>query len=263
MELDGVLAALAAGAAHALGDGLLGLYLVGSHALGDADEHSDVDFLAVTADRATPGERAALEGLHARFPDLPGRFAQHLEGSYASAADLRSPMTVGRAWPYVDNGSRELALSDHDNTLHARWVLRSHGVPIVGPSASTFVAPIDEGALRAEMIGVARARAEDIEEHPENLDNGWYQPHLVVTLCRALYTSYTGEVTSKAAAAQWSLGVVAAEHREVIRRALADRPDPWARVHRSADPALAAPTRAFVWEAHRMIGAEALRLREE
>lgn len=262
MELDAVLAALTDGAAHALGDGLLGLYLVGSHALGAADEHSDVDFLAVTADRVTPGEQAALEGLHARLPDLPGRFAHHLEGSYAPAADLRSPMTVGRAWPYVDNGSRSLELSDHDNTLHARWVLRSHGVAIVGPPASTYVSPIATGALRAEMIGVSRARAEDVEEHPEHLANGWYQPYLVLTLCRALYTSYTGEVASKAAAALWSLGVVGHEHHKVIRRAIADRPDPWARVHQTADPALAAPTRAFAWEVHRMVGAEVLRLRE-
>lgn len=262
MDLEAVMAQLADGARAALGDDLLGLYLVGSHALGAADEHSDVDFLAITAERLAPGQRAALEGLHARLPDLPGPFATHLEGSYAPAADLRSPMSVGRSWAYVDNGSRELISSDHDNTLHARWVLRERGVAVVGATASTYVAPVDVGALRAEMIGVARARAEDLEEHPDHLANGWYQPYLVVTLCRALYTAYTGEVTSKAAAAAWALGVVGDEHHEVVRRAVADRPDPWVRVHRPADPALAAPTRAFAWEVHRMVGAETLRQRE-
>ncbi len=261
MDLDTALQALADGARSALGDDLLGLYLVGSHALGAADEHSDVDFVAITADRVSPGQLAALEGLHARLPDLAGRFAQHLEGSYAPTADLRSPMTVGRSWPYVDNGSREVVASDHDNTLHARWVLRERGVPIMGPAASTYVAPVDVGAMRAEMIGVARARAEGIEEDPDSLANGWYQPYLVVTLCRALHTAYTGEVTSKAAAASWALGVVPEEHRSLVLRAVADRPEPWRRVHETADPSTAAPTRAFVWEVHRLIGAEVLRLR--
>ncbi len=263
MELDGVLTTLADGARDALGDDLLGLYLVGSHALDAADEHSDVDFVAITTDRPTPGQLAALEGLHARLPDLAAYGADHLEGSYAPIADLRSPMTVGRTWPYVDNGSREVVLSDHDNTVHARWMLRERGVPVVGPPASTYVARIDAGALRAEMIGVARTRAEDVEEHPEHLADGWYQPYLVVTLCRALYTAYVGEVTSKAAAADWALGVVGEEHRPLIRRALVERPDPWRRGHQQADPGLAAPTRAFTWEVHRLVGAEALRRRRD
>ncbi len=261
MDLDGVMTELADGARNALGDGLLGLYLVGSFALGAGDEHSDVDFLAVTADRLTADRLAALSGLHARLPDLPGPWAQHLEGSYAPAADLRSPMSVGRSWPYVDNGARELTPSDHDNTLHARWLLREHGVPLLGPAAATWVAPIDGGALRAEMIGVARARAEDVEEHPEHLANGWYQPHLVLTLCRALHTTHTGRVASKSEAAAWALDHLPPEHHALVRRAVADRPDPWERVHRDADPALAAPTRAFAWEVHRLVGAEALRLR--
>lgn len=259
MDLPDVMASLARGAQEALGPDLLGLYLVGSHALGAADEHSDVDFLAVTAGRLAPAQHSALAALHARLPDLPGRFAAHLAGSYAPASDLRSPMTVGRAWPYVEDGSRSLELSDHDNTVHARWVLRERGVPVAGPPASTYVGPIDAGALRAEMIGVARARAEDLEEHPEHLADGRYQPSLVALLCRALHTAYVGEVAGKTAAASWALSVVGEEHHPVIRHSLADRPDIRRRGGEQADPALAAPTRAFAWEVHRLVGAEALR----
>ncbi|CAN5688265.1 aminoglycoside nucleotidyltransferase ANT9 [soil metagenome] len=263
MDLDAALAALSDGAHEVLGDGLLGLYLVGSFAIGAGDEHSDVDFLAVTRERLTPAQVSTLGDLHARLPDLPGYWTAHLEGSYAPQADLRSPMSVGRAWPYVDNGQRVLTLSDHDNTLHARWLLREHGIALLGPQAAALVAPVDEGALRAEMIGVARARAEHLEEDPACLTNGWYQPYLVLTLCRALYTTCTGRVTSKAAAAEWALAQVPAEFGELIRRAVADRPDPWVRVHQEADPTLAAPTRAFAWEVHRLIGAEALRRRTD
>lgn len=41
-ELDDVLDRLAAAAAEVLGPELVGVYLVGSFAVGDADEHSDV-----------------------------------------------------------------------------------------------------------------------------------------------------------------------------------------------------------------------------
>ena len=259
MEVDEVMRALADGARSALGDDLLGLYLVGSHGLGAADEHSDVDFLAITADRLTPGQQAAVEGLHARLPDLPGRFASRLEGSYAPATDLRSPMTIGRGWPYVDQGSRAVVRSDHDNTVHGRWVLREHGLPIVGPPASTYVAALDAGALRAEMIGLARALAEDVEEHPERLAEAKHQHALVVTLCRILHTVHTATVASKMTAAAWAAEVVGTEHRLLVDRVLSERPDPWERVSRAADPGLAAPTRAFAWEVHRLVGAEALR----
>lgn len=260
MDLQEVTAALVDGARDALGNDLLGVYLVGSHALGAADEHSDVDFVAITADRLSPGQQASLEELHATLPDRAAYGADHLEGSYAPAGDLRSPMTVGRAWPYVDHGSRALGRSAQDNTAHARWVLRERGIPLLGPSAVTYVAAVDPAALRAEMVGVARTRAEAVEEYPEQLANGWFQPHLVVTLCRVLYTAHHGEVTSKADAAAWALGAVGVEHQPLIRQALEDRPAPWRRALEHADPALAAPTRAFAWEVHRLVGAEVLRL---
>jgi hypothetical protein len=47
-ELNATLAELVAGATSILGENFCGAYLQGSFAIGDADEHSDVDFLIVT-----------------------------------------------------------------------------------------------------------------------------------------------------------------------------------------------------------------------
>ncbi len=236
------------GAAAVLGDALVGAYLVGSHALGCADEWSDVDVLAVVTS-APSG--AALDGLRAMHGVLPDRIA-HLEGSYAPLADLASPMSLGRKWWYVDNGSRTLELSDHDNNAHHRWTLREHGIALSGPPPAELVPPVSPDTLRAEAIGVVRERAEGIEAEPELLGNGWYQPYLVLTLCRALYTCREGAVIGKTAAGQWALDHVPAEHHPLIRAAIAARPHPWERVHRPADPALAAPTRAFAWDVVRL-----------
>lgn len=50
-ELDGLLDELVARARGILGDGFVGAYLQGAFAVGDADLHSDCDFLVVHRDR--------------------------------------------------------------------------------------------------------------------------------------------------------------------------------------------------------------------
>ncbi|WP_148613029.1 aminoglycoside adenylyltransferase domain-containing protein [Nocardioides rubriscoriae] len=250
-----------AGARAALGDRWVGAYLVGSFALGCAHEWSDVDVLAVTDGRLDDATTAALRTLHARLPDAGG-WAAHLEGSYADLADLRSPMTLGRRWPYVDHGSRELVDSSHDNTAHARWLLREHGVVLAGPDPRDLVAEVTAAAPRAEALGLARARAEELEDDPAPYGDAWWQPQYVLTSCRILYTATVAEVTGKAAAARWALDRLDAVHHPVVEAALADRAHRWERVHQQADPALTAPTRALVWDVVRLAGQAALEARD-
>jgi hypothetical protein len=260
VALDG----LVDGARSALGDQLVGAYLVGSFALGYADEWSDVDFVVVTDGRVEGAPLDALRDLHARLPD-GGGWSAHLEGSYADLADLRSPMTLGKRWWYVDNGSRELERSAHDNTAHTRWVLRERGIVLAGPEPRGLVAEVAASALRAEALGVARARAEDLEDDPSWYENAWFQPYCVLTSCRILYTAVHAEVTGKAAAGHWALDAVDGVdevHRPVIEAALADRAHPWERAHQQGDPALVAPTRALVWDVVRLAGQAALEARD-
>ena len=260
-EVRPVLDDLVAGVREALGEQLVGAYLVGSFALGCADEWSDVDFLVVTDGRVEGDPLTGLRALHARLPDAGGWSAQ-LEGSYADLSDLRSPMTLGRRWWYVDRGSRELEQSAHDNTAHDRWVLRERGVTLAGPDPRDLVAEVGPTALRAEALGVARARAEELEDDPSRYDDAWFQPHCVLTSCRIVHTATHAEVVGAVAAARWALEHLDAVHRPVIEAALADRAHPWDRVHRPADPALVAPTRALVWDVVRLAGQAALEARD-
>jgi len=258
--VDTAVATLVEGARAALDDTWVGAYLVGSFALGCADEWSDVDFVVVSDGRPDDAALVVLRDLHARLPD-GGGWAAHLEGSYADLVDLRSPMTLGRRWPYVDNGSREIVDSAHDNTAHTRWVLREHGVALDGPGPRDLVAEVPAEALRAEALGVARARAEELEDDPSAYENAWFQPYCVLTSCRILWTVTHATVTGKEAAARWALDRLDAVHHRVVEAALADRAHPWERVHRQADPALVAPTRALVWDVVRLAGQLALEAR--
>lgn len=66
---------------------LVGLYLVGSYALGDLHPESDVDFVAVLADPVAQGALADIKALHSWMAsEHPGR---PFEGFYVSADDLR------------------------------------------------------------------------------------------------------------------------------------------------------------------------------
>jgi predicted nucleotidyltransferase len=80
-ELNQLLVELVDGVREVLGDTFCGAYLQGSFAVGDADAHSDVDFIVVTNDDVTPEQQAELQVLHQKLFTLPTPWAQHLEGS--------------------------------------------------------------------------------------------------------------------------------------------------------------------------------------
>jgi predicted nucleotidyltransferase len=59
-DLNRLLVELVAGAREVLGESFCGAYLQGSFAVGDADAHSDVDFVVVTEDEVTPEQQDDL-----------------------------------------------------------------------------------------------------------------------------------------------------------------------------------------------------------
>lgn len=94
---------LVGGARAVLGDedNFCGAYLQGSFARGDADGHSDVDFLVVVQHEVTPGQEARLRALHERFPDSGVGWAQHLGGLLrppGRTAAGRRPARRGSTW---------------------------------------------------------------------------------------------------------------------------------------------------------------------
>lgn len=245
-DLNDVLAELVLGAQDALEQAFYGAYLTGSFALGDADQYSDVDFLVVTHAPVSEAQHVDLGTLHRRLYALKIPWAQHLEGSYTPLALIRRLDPERAPFLYVDNGSMELAWSNHDNTAVARWTLREHGVVLLGPAPSEFIELVTPTELRQEMRRVLTEWADYLLAEPEQLRNAWLQPHAVLSHCRILYTLDHGVVASKRAAGLWARDALDAEWSGLIQRALDDRPDPWGRVHRAADPAAAQATARFV-----------------
>jgi hypothetical protein len=243
-DLDAVLLRFVDGVRTVLGANFVGAYLVGSFALGDADEHSDVDFLVLTETEVSDEELAGLQALHGTLNDLDVGWAQHLEGSYVPRDRFRELDPSRAPFLFIDNGARELAWDNHCNTAVMRWVLREHGVTLAGPDPQSLVDPVAADALRREAAATMRAYADWARDLTEM--SQWTQPYLVLTCCRVLATLVLGEVISKRAAVEWAARALDPLSRDLIERAHTDRPDPWGRVHRTADPALVERTLAFV-----------------
>jgi hypothetical protein len=70
--LNAVLVDLVHGARSALAESFVGAYLQGSFAVGDADEHSDVDFLIATTRELSDAQVGELESMHQRIYDTAG-----------------------------------------------------------------------------------------------------------------------------------------------------------------------------------------------
>jgi len=252
-ELNQLLAAFVDGVGGVLRETFCGAYLQGSFAVGDADAHSDVDFIVVTESDVTPKQQAELQSLHRRLYALPTPWAQHLEGSYVPRAVLRRPDPTRRPFLYLDNGATELRLDSHDNTAVVRWSLRERGVVLAGPEPRELLDPITVDELRAD---VRRALTHW---------TAWFRSRrsidrralavAVLSHCRILHTLVAGEVTSKRAAGEWALEELDPEWASLVRWALDDRPDPWTKVHEPADATLVRRTHEFADYAGRWAGA--------
>ena len=243
-ELNDVLQELVAEVRTILGDNFCGAYLQGSFGVGDADEHSDVDFIVATNGEITDGQLVALQGLHKRIYGLDSPWAQHLEGSYVPKDALRRVDPARSPYWYLDNGASELVPDNHCNTAVVRWSLREHGLVLEGPDTTSLVEPVTAAQLRTEALWVMDEFLAWAHERVADMSR-WKQPYLVLTFCRLLHTLNAGIVASKREAAEWALHALDAEWASLIQQAVDDRPDPWLRVHQPADPELAARTLAF------------------
>jgi hypothetical protein len=225
-ELDALLADFVARLRSILGGDLVGVYLVGSFALGGADVASDCDFIVVTERPLGPEQERAIRELHDEIPTREGYWPHNLEGAYAPKADLETLDSLGREWLFVNRGHRDASWDAHDNAEDVRWVLRERGLAVFGPPAAEFTAEVPADLLRASARSQLRGLIPDVRGWA-NFEVAWTQRFIVQTACRLLYTAATGEVTTKLQALDWALRELAPEWRGLIEQAREDRLLPW------------------------------------
>jgi hypothetical protein len=244
-DLNAVLDQLVEGAKSLLADNFVGAYLQGSFALGDFDEHSDVDFIIAVHEDIPPEQVQALQALHDRLHALESPWAPRLEGSYAPRAILRrwstsprdppgeprpddwaDPGTSGlapRVYPFLflGNGERVLVRSEHDNTQVVRWILREKGVALAGPPARSLVDPVAPEALREEVRTLLDRI--DLMDEPGIATQMSTQCFMAVLAGRALYALATGRIGSKKAAVAFARQRLEPRFADLIERGWRER----------------------------------------
>jgi len=235
-DLNVVLHELVSRIESILGKTLIGIYLQGSFAVGDFDEHSDVDFIVVMDQELSSDQVNHLQEMHDRLFDFGSEWAKHLEGSYFPAAVLRSTAKCGEDVWYLDHGARSLIRSDHCNTLLVRWVVRESGVILYGPPPETLIENISTGALKAEIYKVMHTWGKHILEQPSTYNNRFYQGYIVLNYSRMLHDLIRGIPGSKREGADWAKAHLDPQWIDLIDNAWDCRPDPARQVREPADP---------------------------
>ncbi len=266
-DLNAVLAHFLTEVRAALGDNFVGAYLQGSFAVGDADEHSDCDFIVAVERDLTPDEIGRIDALHAAIHDLPYEPWRHrLEGSYAPVAVLRRLSAeprdppgelrsadwtdpglggaLARYYPlvYLDHGAKRTARSAHDNTQVVRWSLREKGVVLAGPDPRTLIDPVTPAMLREEVLETMSLVA-FLGLEPMSM-KAW-QSFWVGLHCRMLHTLATGRVGSKDAGTAWALEHLESRWAPLIKKAQAIKEGARELAMEPPDPADVEATRAF------------------
>jgi hypothetical protein len=259
-ELPSVLGQFAVGIQDLLSDNLVGIYLVGSLAVGGFDLDSDVDFLVVMNKELTDQTTNAIQAMHAQIYEQSCYPAKHLEGSYISRDVLNhaEAVDVQKLW-YLDNGSTVLERSTHCNKWHVRWVLRERGVRLLGPESNSLLDPVPDELIRKEVAGMMRLVATEFAEAINGGLTYWTsrfgQSFAILTFCRMLHTLDTGTVQSKLAGVKWGLKNLDSVWADLIRKAWKEREGVrfCTKIRQPADSVALEKTNEFIQDAVRNI----------
>ncbi|MEP7136985.1 MAG: aminoglycoside adenylyltransferase domain-containing protein [Chloroflexota bacterium] len=206
----------------------IGMYLFGSLANGDFDEHSDIDVLVVTNAEISDATFSALKAMHERISKLDSPWAIQLEVSYIPQNALRRFDPTDNLHPHMDRGYGE--------TLHmmihaSDWIIQRHlllerGIVITGPELKTLIDPVSPDEMRQAIVEVLPLWVDPILEDQAQIKSRGYQSFIVLSLCRMLYTLQYGTIVSKRVAVQWGQDTLNNKWTALIQRAWLGRQNP-------------------------------------
>ena len=201
-----------------LGRNLVGLYLYGSltqSAFNPA--RSDVDCIVVTERDLSDAQFRRLREWLA-LSTKSNRWTARLQMSFLLRDEVLTKNSPSCLYQF---GKLKRGKSDANPIIWMN-VLKS-GEILYGPRPESFVPDItpqillqalvrEVGYLREEIIAKPRSKWRDV---------AFYRAYAVLTLCRILYSSRMGTVTSKPRAAWWAISHLPIEWSEIITQAMA------------------------------------------
>ena len=227
-EVTDVVRELVEGVQRVLRDQLVGAYVTGSLSTGEFDDASDIDIVIVTEGELGDDEFDALEQLHVDIGKKDSRWATQLEVSYFPREDLRRYDPGRSLHPRLDRGKGErLKMMHHDSDWVAqRHMLRERGITITGPELKSLIDPVSPDELREAMRPLLLDWIRPLLDERVPFAGRGHQAHVVLTVCRILYTMEHGAVVSKREAATWAQENMHDRWQPLIERAWRGRSSP-------------------------------------
>jgi hypothetical protein len=200
-----------------------GLYLHGSLGFGEwYDGRSDIDFVAVIADRPDPATTSVLQDVHDRVGEACPR--PFFSGLYVTWDDLaRPPFGVTGLYGILEGN-----WSDHHGPDPVTWhELAHHGVHVHGPMLDDVSIHTDVHALRTYSQGNLadywQPRLGQLTQRPELACRPDLLQWFVLGIPRLHHAIATGSLTSKDGAGHYALEVFGQHWLPVVGEALTYR----------------------------------------
>lgn len=186
-----------------LGNYFTGMYLYGSLASGDFDlGRSDIDFLVVTSEELPENLISDLEVMHKRIYESGLEWATKMSGAYIPLEAIQKYNPTDPACPLINKDEFLVARPDIDWVIH-RHILYTSGIVIAGPPLQSIIDPVRPEELKEAALTLLRDNWTPWLYNSALFHGTGYQPFVVLTMCRTLYTWEHGTVVSKRLSAEW------------------------------------------------------------
>jgi Domain of unknown function (DUF4111) len=209
------------------------VYLHGSIALGAFNDRlSDIDFITVLHHCPTANEIQHLQAIH---QTLTTKYPQWtLDGSYLQGHDLGQLPDAVTPYPYVAEGIVH-SQGYRDLNLVTWWVLKHHGIAVLGLSPQTLSFRVSWDELVVRMHGNLNSYWRSWTRTPTR----WVQlltdygiQWAVLGILRLWYTFRENDITSKTDAGRYALVHLPSCWHPLIQEAINLRDSPQERIYR-------------------------------
>ena len=216
VEVNQILGELLKGHKEIFGKNLLGYYVYGSLVWGDFDKHtSDIDTLCLIDSEVTADELTKLRKVHEDIIRKYPKWDNRIEVHYAPFQGLKNFKGVPFNMANISPGEPLHMIVADAEWIDEWYLVREYAVPLDGIDPKEVIPYISKEEFVEQIKGYARSFRDRIK-----LCNDSYSlAYAILTLCRALYTTQTGNQTSKPAAAKWTT-MFLPEYKELVEEAL-------------------------------------------
>jgi hypothetical protein len=202
-----------------LGDLVFGVYIQGSIALNDYDDHrSDIDYLTVLVREPTDDELTKIDHIHNTLRHHRKYFVS--EGQYTNKYIIENTQSnFAKRYPRYSDGEFK-GLKDGEVDATSLWILKRHGFSIYGREVNSIIIHVSFNDLKRAMnFNLNKYWANKVKDPELFLEDEWIE-FGILTLCRILNTLENRNIVSKLQAANHILGIIEDKWRPIIKEAI-------------------------------------------